>query len=67
MTVFTQLNAILRERRVSIFSLSQGKMIHLTLTEGATGNTLLYMLAKVSCFFIRCLIKIRKWLMMTIL
>ena len=51
-TVFTQLTAILRERRVSIFSLSQGKMIHLTLSDGATGNSLLYLVAKLSCFLL---------------
>ena len=51
-TVFTQLTAILRERRVSIFSLSQGKMIYLTLSDGATGNSLLYLVAKLSCFLL---------------
>ena len=47
-TVFTQLNTILRERRVSIFNINQGSIMHSTLVEGESASSLLGQLARVS-------------------
>ena len=47
MIVFNQLNSILREKRVSIFSEPHGKMIHIVIRNGATGNSLLSQITKV--------------------
>jgi len=44
--VFNQLNSILREKRVSIFSAPHGKMIHIVVRNGATGNSLISQITK---------------------
>jgi len=47
-TVFTQLDNILRERRLCVVNTEQGCLLHVTVGEGDTGSTILTQLARIT-------------------